>query len=158
MTSGRSVLLIAAGIVGVVLVGIAVVLLAEGREPQAYEPGTPEAAMQAYLAAWDSDDPSAAYDHLSNSVKATVSREDYVTQSDAFGDAGVNRATFIDRVEGDESQVTVFLTVQEYYGDGLGESYTSQRSVRMVHEDDWKIDELLVGVEPGAFPAFPEQP
>jgi len=48
--------------------------------------------------------------------------------------------------------------VEEYYGDGLGESYRSQRTVRMVHEDGWKIDELLAGVEPGAFPAFPEQP
>ena len=43
--------------------------------------------------------------------------------------------------------MTVFLTVEEYYGDGLGESYTSQRSVRMVHEDGWKIDELLVGLD-----------
>ena len=61
-------------------------------------------------------------------------------------------------MEGDESQVTIFLTVEESYGEGLGESYTSQRSVRMVHEDGWKIDELLVGLEPSAFPAFPEQP
>jgi hypothetical protein len=158
MTSGRSVLVIGAGILGIVVLGVVVVLLAEGREPQAYEPGTPEAAMQAYLAAWDNDDASAAYDYFSNSIKATVSREDYIGQSRAFGDAGANRATFIDRVEGDESQVTVFLTVEEYYGEGLGESYTSQRNVRMVHEDGWKIDELLVGLEPSAFPAFPEQP
>ncbi len=66
-----------------------------------------------------------------------------------------NRATFIDRVEGDETQVTVFLTVEEYYGDGLGESYSSQRTVRMVHEDGWKIDELLVGLEPGRVPGLP---
>jgi hypothetical protein len=158
MTSGRSVLLIAAGIVGIVVLGVVIVLLAEGREPQAYEPGTPEAAMQAHLAAWDNDDASAAYDSFSNSIKATVSREDYIGQSGAFDDGGVNRATFIDRVEGDECQVTIFLTVEEYYGEGLGESYTSQRSVRMVHEDGWRIDELLVGLEPSAFPAFPDQP
>jgi hypothetical protein len=158
MTSGRSVLVIAAGILGIVVLGVVVVLLAEGREPQTYEPGTPEAAMQAYLAAWDNDDPSAAYDYLSNSIKASVSREDYIRQSDTFGNAGVNRATFIDRVEGDESQVTVLLTVEEYYGEGLAESYSSQRSVRMVHEDGWKIDEALVGLEPATFPAFPEQP
>ena len=70
MTSGRSVLVIAAGILGIVVLGAVVVLLAEGREPQSYEPGTPEAAMQAYLAAWDNDDPSAAYDVLSNAIKA----------------------------------------------------------------------------------------
>jgi hypothetical protein len=152
------VLVIAAGILGIVLLGVVVVLLAEGREARAYEPGTPEAAMQAYLAAWDKDDPNAAYDFFSNSVKASVSRDDYIAQSGAFGDPGVNRAAFIDRVVGDESQVTVFLTVEDYYGDGLGESYTSERTVRMVHEDGWKIDELLVGLEPAAFPAFPEQP
>jgi hypothetical protein len=158
MTSTRGVLVIAGGILGVVLLGIVVVLLAEGRQPPAYEPGTPEAAMQGYLAAWENNDPGAAYDFFSNSIKATVSREDYVVQSGAFGEVGQNRATFIDRVEGDDSQVTVFLTVEEYYGDGLGESYSSQRTVRMVHEDGWKIDELLVGLEPGPFPAFPEQP
>ena len=158
MTSGRSVLVIAAGILGIVVLGAVVVLLAGGREPQAYEPGTPEAAMQSYLTAWDDDDPGAAYDYFSNSIKATVSRQEYIAQSDAFGEVGSNRATFIDRVEGDETQVTVFLTVEEYYGDGLGESYSSQRSVRMVREDGWKIDELLVGLEPGAFPAFPDQP
>ena len=53
------------------------VQLAEGRERQTYEPGTAEAAMQAYLAAWDNDDPNAAYDFFSNSIKASVSREDY---------------------------------------------------------------------------------
>ena len=158
MTSGRSVLVIAAAILGIVVLGAIVVLLAEGREPRAYEAGSPEAAMQAYLTAWDNDDPSAAYDYFSNSIKATVSREDYIAQSDAFGDVTPNRATFIDRVQGDETQVTVFLTVEEYYGDRLGEPYSSQRAVRMVHEDGWKIDELLVGVEPAPFPAFPDQP
>jgi hypothetical protein len=158
MTSTRGVLVIAGGILGVVLLGIVVVLLAEGREPPAYEPGSPEAAMQGYLAAWEDDDPSAAYDYFSNSIKGTLSREDYISQSGAFGKVWQNRATFIDRVEGDDSRVTVFLTVEEYYGDGLGESYSSQRTVRMVHEDGWKIDELLLGVEPGPFPAVPEQP
>ena len=159
MTSTRSLLVIAAGILVVVVLGIGIVLLAEGREPPAYAPGSPDSALQGYLAAWEEDDPSAAYDYFSNSVKATISPEDYVAQSDAFGDiGGLNRATFIDRVDGDETQVTVFLTVEEYYGDGIGESYTSQRTVRMVHEDGWKIDELLVGVDPGPFPALPEFP
>jgi hypothetical protein len=158
MTSGRGVLVIAAGILGIVVLGAVVVLLAEGRQPRAYGAGSPEAAMQAYLAAWDSDDPSAAYDFLSNSIKASVTRQEYIAMSDAFDDAGVSRAAFIDRVEGDESQVTVILTVEEYYGDGLGESYSSQRSVRMVNEDGWKIDEQLAGLEPAAFPAFPDQP
>ena len=158
MTSGRSVLIIAAGIMGVVVLGAIVVLLAEGREPQTYEAGSPEAAMQAYLAAWESDDPGTAYDSFSNSAKGNVSRADYIAQSDAFGDVGINRAIFIDRVEGDEARVVVFLTIEEQYGDGLGESYTTQRTVRMVNEDGWKIDELLIRLEPGALPAFPEQP
>ena len=158
MTSGRSVLIIAAGILGVVVLGAVVVLLAEGREPQAYEPGTPEAAMQAYLAAWENDDPGTAYDSFSSSAKGNLTRSDYIVQSDAYGDVGLNRAIFIDRVEGDESRVIVYLTVEDRYGDGLGETYTTQRTVRMVNEGGWKIDELLIGVEPGAFPAEPGQP
>ncbi|HEY8179041.1 MAG TPA: hypothetical protein VIH33_01455 [Candidatus Limnocylindria bacterium] len=155
MSSARSVLVVAAGILGIVVLGAVVVLLAEGREPRAYQPGSPEAAMQAYLTAWHNDDPGAAYDSLSSSIKATVSREDYVAQSDAVGGVAPNRATFIDRAQGDAIQVTVFLTQEEYYGDGFGETYSSQRSVRMVHEDGWKIDELLVGLEPAPFPAQP---
>jgi hypothetical protein len=158
MTSGRGVLIISAAILGIVVLGAVVVLLTEGREPRAYPPGTPEAAMQAYLAAWDNDDPSAAYDFLSNSIKGSISREDYVAQSGAFEDVGLNRATYIDRVVGDESQVTVHLTTEEFYGDGLGDSYLTQHTVSMVREDGWKIDELLIGLEPSAFPFVPIQP
>lgn len=158
MSSGRSVLVIAAGILGIVVLGSVVVLLAEGREPQTYDKGTPEAAMQAYLAAWDNDDPGAAWDLLSASIQSTITREDYIAQSDAFGYKNPNRAIFIDSVDGDDTRVTVFLTVEEQYGDGVGETFSTQRTVRMVNEDGWRIDELLVGVDPAPFPAVPDQP
>jgi hypothetical protein len=158
MTSTRSVLVIAGGILAVVLLAVVVVLLAEGREPPSYDPGTPEAAMQAYLAAWENDDPRGAYAFFSRAVQSAISEEEYVAGFDAFGQVGTNRAAFIDSVKGDESQVTIFLTVEEYYGDGPGESYTTQRSVRMINEDGWKIDEPLNGLEPSAFPEFPPEP
>ena len=155
MTSGRGLVVIAGAILGIVVLGAIVVLLAEGRQPQSYAPGSPEAAIQAYLTAWDNDDPATAYDSFSSSVQSSITREEYVAQADAFGKVGTNQATFIDRVEGDDTRVTVLLTVEDYYGDGLGETSRSQRSVRMVNEEGWKIDELLVGLEPAPLPPFP---
>jgi hypothetical protein len=152
MKRNRSVIYIGAGVLAVAVLGAAVVLLAEGREPVKFDPGTPQAAMQAYMAAWQDDDYEAAYGFFSDEVRADTSLEEYESQSRGFGDSygGSERAVYIDRAEGDEHHVTLYLTIEEYYGGGGigGESYRSQREVRMVQQSDgWKIDEPLIGLE-----------
>jgi hypothetical protein len=147
------VLYISAGVLAVAVLGAAVVLLAEGREPVTFEPDTPQAAMQAYMAAWQDDDYDAAYLFFSDEVRADTSLEEYESQARGFGDSygGSERAVYIDRADGDEQRVTLYLTVEEYYdgGGGIGgDSYRSQREVRMVQQPDgWKIDEPLIGLE-----------
>jgi hypothetical protein len=153
MTRTRSVLYIGIGVLAVAALGAAVVLLAEGRRPASFEPGTPQAAMQEYLAAWQDDDYEAAYRSFSDEIRADTSLEEYESQLRNFGDPygpESDVAVYIDKAEGDDAQVTLYLTVEQYYGDGGlgGGSYRSQHTVRMIHQaDGWKIDEPLIGVE-----------
>jgi hypothetical protein len=165
MKRNRSVLYIGVGVLGVAVLGAAVVLLAEGRRPASFEPGTPQAAMQEYLAAWRDDDYEVAYRYFSDEIKADTSLEEYESLLRNFGDpngSGSDAAVYIDKAEGDDAQVTLYLTVELFYGgDGFGGgSYRSPRTVRMIHQaDGWKIDETLIGVEQFPFeetlePAF----
>ncbi|HYN63813.1 MAG TPA: hypothetical protein VES36_04345 [Candidatus Limnocylindrales bacterium] len=164
MKPNRSVLYIGAGVLGLVVLGAAVVLLAEGRQPASFEAGTPQAAMQDYLAAWRDDDHEAAYASFSDEIRADTSLAQYESQVRSFGDSsfgGSDTAVYIDRADGDDSRVTLYLTIEQYYGGGLGgESYRSQREVRMVHQPDgWRIDQPLIGLEPIRFDEPPfEQP
>jgi hypothetical protein len=159
MTGNRSLLYIGAGVLALVALGAAVVLLAEGRRPASFEPGTPEAAMQGYLAAWQDADYEAAYGFFSDEIRTETSLEQYESQVRGFGEpfGGSDTAVYIDKADGDGLRVTLYLTVEQSYGGGIGgESYRSQREVRMVHQaDGWKIDEPLIGVE--QFP-FGEKP
>lgn len=159
MTGTRSLLYIGAGVLALVALGAAVVLLAEGRQPASFEPGTPEAAMQGYLTVWQDEDYEAAYGFFSDEIRAETSLEQYEVQVRGLGEpfGGSDTAVFIDKAEGDGLRVTLYLTIEQSYGGGIGgESYRSQREVRMVHQaDGWKIDEPLIGVE--QFP-FGEKP
>jgi hypothetical protein len=161
MKRNRSVLYIGAGILALAALGTAVVLLAEGRQPSSFAPGTPQAAMQAYLAAWQDDDYPAAYQLFSDEIRAGTSLEEYESQLRTFGDPfgdGSSVAVYIDKAEGDDRQVTLYLTVEQHYGGGFGggDSYRSPREVRMVHQTEgWKIDEPLIGVEQIRFDEAP---
>jgi hypothetical protein len=153
MSSNRSLIYIGTGILALVAMGVAVVLLAEGRQPETFEPGSPQAAMQAYMAAWDEGDYRAAYAYFSDEVQADATLSEYESEARArggeFGGGSEGKAAFIDDVEGDDRRVTVHLTTEEYVGDGPGaQSYRTQHQVRMVREaDGWKIDEPLLWLD-----------
>jgi len=149
MSTNRSLLYVTAGIIGLVVLAVAVVLLAGDRKPQEFPPDAPEAALQDYLAAWDSRDVAAAYGYLSARVRATTSHEDYQRAADAFSSYGTRRI-FIDDAIGSGDHVVVRLTVEELYSNGLNtDVQRSTRSVPMVHDPDgWRIDEPLVWLDP----------
>jgi hypothetical protein len=161
MSTNRSLLLIGGGILALVVLAIAVVLLAEARGPVSFEPGSPQEAMQRYLAAWEERDYEAAYGFFSSEIRADTTLDQYESQVRAHGDGfiGGETATYIDDVEGEGDRVTLYLTIEQFYDDGGlggGGSFRSQREVRMVREaDGWKIDEPLIGVEPAPFGEFP---
>jgi hypothetical protein len=142
------------------VVAAIVVLLAEGRRPTTYPPGSPEAAMQGYLAAWEEGELETAYGYFSDAIKTSVTLEEYQNAARDFEDFEPgDEAVYIDAVEGSGDRISLHLTIEHFYGDGPGgETSRSTTSVRMVRQDDgWKIDEQLIGVEPGPFP-FDERP
>ena len=158
MTSTRAVLGIAAGILAILVLSVVVVLVAGGRGSQQFPAGSPESALQAYLAAHEDGDYEVAYGHFSADVRDQVSQAEYRQTSrdlHGFQPPELRRAVYIGEVEPDGERASVHLTVEEWYGDPFGGTSRSEREVRMVREDgDWKIDEPLIGLEPAPFGEF----
>jgi hypothetical protein len=156
-TPYRGLILVAAAI-AVLLVVTIVVVVVGGRpaEPE-LEPGSPEAAIHAYLAAFDDRDFASAHEHFSSEVRDGWPLEAYERAVDDFGefDTAPTRRVLFARTEMDGDVARVHLTVEEFYGDGLsGDTFRSPRVVRMVREDGaWRIDEPLVWLDPG--PSIP---
>lgn len=153
MTTDRGLLLIGGGILALVVIAVVVVLVAGHRSDATFEPGSPEAAIQTYLSALDEDDLEAAYTAFSTNVQERWSLEDYRRTVDSYPpDFGRDtpRRVLFDRVDETDGRARVHLTVEEFYGDGLsGDTYRSSRQIRMVREaDDWRIDDLLVWLDP----------
>ena len=155
MTSTRAVTSIAAGILALVVVAAVVVLLAENRGPTTFPAGSPQAAMQAYLAAWEQRDLETAYGLFSAEVKAQASFHEYKRAVDSYGTfAPDGEAVYIDTADTAAERASLHLTIEHYSGEGPGSNvYRSTATVRMIHEaDGWKVDQPLIGVEPAPFP------
>jgi hypothetical protein len=163
MSNTRTLSFIAGGILALVLVSVAVVLLAGGRQRQEFAAGSPEATVQGYLDAWEETDPATLWAFFSTEVREEYSFEDYERAVNdyfvyQYPDGGPSRSVFIDGVDGSGDRVTVQLTVEEFYRDGLStNSYRSPRSVRMVREEDgWKLADSLIWLDPAEFPSEPK--
>jgi hypothetical protein len=157
MSSTRTLAFIAGGILVLVAISVAVVLLAGGRQRQEFAAGSPEATVQDYLAAWEDQDPAAVWAFFSSEVQAEYSFDEYERAADdyfRYSGQGTSRTVFIDGVDGSGDRVTVRLTVEEYYGNGLNaSSYRSPRTVRLIREDgSWKLRDALIWLDPAPFP------
>ena len=160
MASNRSILYIGAGITALVVLVVAVVLVSGDRRPQQFPPDSPRGVVQRYLAAWDRRDYGAAYLLFSSRAKADVLESDYRAAANDYASYGppgngTARSVFIDDVTQDGAHATVWLTVEELSGQGLNAStYRYTRTVPLVPEDaGWRIDEALLWLDPGPFPA-----
>ena len=159
MGSDRSLLAIAGGIVATVVIAVLIVVVLGDRPPPAFPAGTPEAALQGYVAAWEDEDLEAAYAYFSTSVKGTVPFDQYRQaardQGTFSGGAPQQRRVTIDKVELDGERAEVYLSIEYSFEGGLpfGGGYRDTRTIHLVKEaNDWKIDEALLGLEPGPFP------
>lgn len=162
--SDRTLLYVAAGIVGIVAIAAAAVLLLGGREPASLPADSPEGVLQRHLAAFEDGDFEAAHAYFSNEVRSEMDVDAYERLTRDYGmfPTDTSRRVLFDRTETDGDRARVHLTVEEYYGGGPfggGETYRSPREIRLVREDGaWRIDEPLVGVEPAPFPMDPFSP
>jgi hypothetical protein len=149
--ASRSILLIAAIVIGIVVVAVLVVIAAS-RPPTTYPAGSPEATVQGFLAANDDGDPETAYAFFSQSVRDSMSVEEYRRAWTDYGwEREQDRRVVLEEVDLRDTRATVHLRVDVYSGGGpFGSSrYTYERSVGLVREEGtWRIDEPLVGLEP----------
>jgi hypothetical protein len=156
----RTLLLLGAAILALVVIAAVAVLLLGGRGAESFPPDSPEGVLQRHLAAFDDGDLEAAHAFFSSEVRGQMDLDAYEQMSRDYGMAppdGSRRVLF-DSTEIDGERARVHLTVEEYFGGGPfggGETYRSPREIRMVREEgSWRIDDTIVGVEPVPVPGI----
>ena len=154
MTANRSLLAIGGGVVALVVVTLAVVLLTDSGGPTSFGPDSPEAALQAYIAALEDGNTDAAYAAFSSDVRSRVSSQALERELDIRDGGGRPDTRYLltaASVDGATARVTV--TAEEFYEDGLGGSTNrNDYEIRLIREDGaWHIDEPLVWFEPAPY-------
>lgn len=153
----RSLLIIGAGILVVVIVAVTAVLLLGSRDAADLGADTPEGVVQRHLAAYEDGDYDAAWALFSSDVQSMMPRDEYRMAARDFSThsgLGSRRILFEGTdIEGDRAIVR--LTAEEYYEGGPfggGDTFRSSREIALVREaGDWRIDDPLIGLEPGPF-------
>ncbi len=143
------------GIVGLAVLAVVIVLALGTRQARTFDAGTPERALQDYLAAFDAGDYATAYGFFSADARSQTSESEYRAGVPMYGpgyDPSSQRVIF-DRRKGSGDHVVLELTIEEM-GIGVGgQVYRSSRQVPMVRQGgSWRIDELLIRLDPGPWP------
>lgn len=145
----RSVLVVGAAIV--VLIALAVVVvLAVPKGPTAYDPGSPEAAFQAFYQAYEAGDVEGAYGLLGAAVRDQLTLAEYrrLAAEHAWQRDQDRRVVLLGTdVTGDRANLR--LRVDQFSGGGLGgDRYSDERTIRLVREHGaWLIDDPIIGIE-----------
>ena len=147
----RGLIAIGSGIAGVAVLAVAVLAVAGSREPTAYPPDSPEAALQAYLLAFEAGDYPAAYEFFSPSVQRAMSYQTYQQAArDYTSYASGSRRVLYEGTDGIGETVSLRLTIEVSSTGGLTtDRYRYPTTVPMVRTaDGWRIDQLLVHLDP----------
>ena len=153
----RGLIAIGVGIGVVAILAVVAVGLSAARDPDQFPADSPQAALQAYLQAFDDEDYEAAYASFSADVRGQMGLEDFErAATDYHLYATESRRVLYDGVETDgDERATLRLTVEVSYGDLLlADRYSYPTEVRMVREDGaWRLDQALVHLDPAPVPA-----
>ena len=152
MGGQRGFLAIVVGIVVLLGTTVAVVLVRGDPPAASYPAGSPEAAFQAYLAAWEAGDDATAYASFTAEVRTDTTLEAYHRQAEDMRrhDPGTGRRVFIDSASIRGESATLQLTVETTNIGGLSANrYRSTTTASMVRQDGaWKLDRLWMGTDP----------
>lgn len=142
---------LAVGAAIVVLIALAVVVvLAVPKGPTAYDPGSPEAAFQAFYQAYEAGDVEGAYGLLGAAVRDQLTLAEYrrLAAEHAWQRDQDRRVVLLGTdVTGDRANLR--LRVDQFSGGGLGgDRYSDERTIRLVREHGaWLIDDPIIGIE-----------
>jgi hypothetical protein len=151
---GRSVLVIGGFMLVLIALAVVAVLALDAGKPATYPPGSPEAAFQEYYQAFQKGDTRAAYSAFTKRVQERMSYDNYSLNVTQFGGpTGQDTLVRVERVDRQAERAELYLSVEYVSGSGINiNRYSEERRVSIIQEDGvWKIDEPLVGVDPGYF-------
>jgi hypothetical protein len=149
----RAVLVVGGAIVALIALAL-VVVLAVPKGPTSYDPGSPEAAFQAFYQAFEAGDVEGAYELLGSSVTDQMTLAEYRRlDSDQGWQRDQDRRVLLLGADLTGDRANLRLRVDEFSQGGLGGNrYSSERTIRLVREGGaWLIDEPLVGIENVAY-------
>jgi len=131
---------------------LSVIVLASNRGPAVYPVGSPEAAFQRYLAAWNAGDYPGAYAAFSARIRTRVTLEEYRTMAPRYGyNSSDQQRVVLLNSKVDDATATLNLRVEHWTpGGGLsgGSSWSVSTSVAMLKETGaWYVDDYLAGVD-----------
>jgi hypothetical protein len=156
----RGLVAIGVGIGAVAILAVVAVGLSAARDPDQFPADSPQAALQAYLQAFEDQDYEAAYAFFSADVQGQMSLEEfeqlatdyrlYATESRRVLYDGIDQV----QTDGGE-RARLRLTVEVSYGDVLfADRYAYPTEVPMLREGEvWRIDQALVHLDPAPIPA-----
>ena len=145
---GRTIWLGGAIVAMVIVVIAAVLFVAAGdREDAAYAPGSPEAAYQAYLRAWEAGDVDTAWASLTSQAQDRV--DEYEFRAAARWRDEERVRIWIDDVDTTAERATLHVTIETTYDGLLGPDHDRHDAwVRLVREDgEWRIASPLIGYD-----------
>lgn len=129
----------------IVAVAVGAVLTIEQQDAE-YPAGSPEAAFQAYLRAWESGDADLAWAALSTRAQEQIPLDRFRSANARQPDDA--RSIWIDEVIRHDERVVLLLAVESLSEDGLLRRDRVRESARMTlvrEDDDWKIDSPISG-------------
>lgn len=144
--AGRRTWLVATvAVAALIAIALIAIVLVSRQEDTVYEPGSPEAVVQAYAEAWEAGDADAAWEMLTPRAQGRLERSEF-SNAISWEEEMPTRVWVEERRDLDD-RVMLTLTVERTWDGLLGPSRDigSLRLTLIELDDAWRIDSPIVG-------------